>query len=494
MQPELSSQICSLHQVLFETRQKLEFLNQIYKLRASLIEELLHPQFSKRSCSSEKQTKTNFSSDSTTWTREGIPHPLSTESLSESVPPLPPLPANEPAVAANGAFDFTQLDLLIQKAKKVRNVEEPKKMKKEDSDRKNQKECCSKEKISEPSSGVSKSDRTKQPLVKPRIQPALSAATPKSTYQSSYSRRPFLLQKRRGVKIQSYSLPSIHFEERDTADMDPLPTGVPPRKQFHEDTQHNSAPNDTTSKLARPPHITDNKEVSLSFPPPYAPPALPSELAGALRDLKRAQLELARLLRTDHTKLLSPGRELINQFDTLHRGEETAEDRLQFAYKLHSKIEAGSMPSEVKSFFLSSLQPHMTASADASRAFVYPCFHCTEVSACSTDGIQVARSYLLRELKLCSLLSHCYPGSLLSGSSLMNRERLPCVDLDQFLQLQLLIIDVFSLSVKKDVLAVCMKAVPTLELDRAEDRQALKIIVNMLDSSNIISFYLATDK
>ena len=492
MQPELSSELRSLYQVLFETRQKLEFLNQIYKLRASLIDELLHPQFSSSTCP-DKQTTTN----STSLMREGNPQSLPAESLAKSVPSLPD---NEPVAAVHDAFDFTQLDLLIQKAKKVRNVEEPQKLKKEDNNKNNNKECGNKNTSYKPSSAVSKCDRAKQPVAKPRVHSSLSAATPKSTYQSSYSSRPFLQQRCRGVKTHSSSLPHVRVEGRHTADaagQELLQARVAPREQLDplrlsEDAQYSSPSNDTAPKLAT--NRTDDKQV-LSFPPAYAPPDLPPELAAALRDLRRAQVELATLLRTDHTKLLSPGKQLINEFDSLHRGEETAEDRLQYARRLYCEIEAGPIPAEVKSFFLDSLHPHTTASTEPSTytGFVYPCFHCTDPSACSVDGIQVPRSYLLREPNLCSLLSHCYPGSLLSCSSLVNSERLQCGDLHQFLELQLLVIDVFSLSVKRDVLATCMKAVPALDPARAEDRLALKVIVNMLDSSKLISFFRFTD-
>ena len=492
MQPELSSEICDLYQVLFETRQKLEFLNQIYKLRASLIDELLHPQFSTSTCSTDEPAATKLASNSTSLMREEKPQPPKTESLTKSVPSIPEA---EQESTAHGAFDFTQLDLLILKAKKVRNVEKPQKIKKEDSNQNNKKECAKIDEAYKPSSVVSKSDRIKQTVMKPRIQSSLSAATPKSTYQSSYSKRPFLQQKRRGVKTQSCSLPPIRFEERHTADpsiQELFQTRVVPKEQLRlsEDmhTQHNSIPNDAAPKL--PTNRTENRDVPLSFPPPYSPPPLPPELAEALRDLKRAQVELATFLRTDHTKLLSPGRDLINEFDSAHRGDETAADRLQYACKLYREIETGAIPSDVKSFFLDSLQPHISASTGpSSTGFVYPCLHCSDPSTCSTEGIQIPRSFLLRELNLCSLLSHCYPGSLLSRSRLINRERLQCVDLNQFLELQLLTIDVFSLSVKKDVLATCMKVVPALDLEQREDRQVLRIIVSMLDSSKLVSFF-----
>ncbi|KAI6650738.1 hypothetical protein LOD99_7789 [Oopsacas minuta] len=489
MQPELSSEICELYQVLFETRQKLEFLNQIYKLRASLIDELLHPQYSTSTRSSHKNVSKSAKSASSTVTPEYTPDPIGLESI--HISNIGDIDKEDTDVTPEKPYDFTQLDLLLQKSKNVRNDEIPQKHKK--ALRENKPNIPRKEESSKSSVINTKSDKLKQTCEKLRVQSSKTRNVPKSTYQASYSKKPFLQHKHKEMKSQICSLPQIEYSPTPSRELSQYNVEY---KQQHKqpnirENEHlNSTTHEPTLKL--PTLRPAVKGMPLTFSPPYQLPSLPSEFVEALRDLKSAQIELARLLKNDQTKIFAPGKDFIRKFEELYRGDETPRDRQLYACNLYKEIEDGSIPADIKSFFLNSLQSNI-ASEESNKnrhtGFIYPCIHCSDVKRCSVEGIKMPKLILLKELNLCSLLSECYPGSLLSKSSLITRDRLQCKDLNQVLELQLLIIDVFSLSVKKDILSACMKVVPSLDLDKTEDRQALRVIAQILDSSNITSFY-----
>ena len=472
MQPELRGEVCELYQVISKTRRKLEFLNQIYKLRASLLEDLLHPQCN---ISTSKAAK---SADITTpapvlhrdTTDSGI-HDVITVSSSVEVD------KGETAVTTENNYDFTKLDLLIQKSKQVRTDEKPRKPEKNIT----KKDSVKKEESANSTAVLSKSEKLKQTADRLRINSNKNRTVHKSTYQASYSKRPLLLHKNKRTPV----LPPVLPNERQATDT--------PRGSLHsttDATQQHKNTGDNESAVYAVTAVRSTKDVPLTFPPPYQLPSLPSDYVEALRDLKRAQIELARLLKSNQSKIFSPGKDFIRKFEELYRGEETPKDRAVYACSMYREIEGGSIPTDIKSFFLDSLLPHTPDNTPGkSTEFLYPCLHCADTSKYSTEGIQVPRLFLLRELNLCSLLSQCYPRSHLSQSRLVTRDRLQCTHLNQMLELQLLIIDVFSLSVKKDILSTCMKVVPCLKLQNTEGRQVLRIILQILDSSKLISFF-----
>ena len=478
MQPELRGEICELYQVISETRHKLEFLNQTYKLRASLLEDLLHPQ-----CSST--AKPAKSAENSLPTHEL--HKYTTESVScdeITVSSGVKVDKEETAVTTDNNYDFTQLELLIQKSKQVRTDEKPLKP------RKNivKQDTVRKEESTNSPAVLSKTEKLKQTTDKLRINSSKNRTVQRSTYQASYSKRPPLLHKSKRAPVLPLILP-------DEMQATPTPHGllhsIADTTQLHKHTGENECAVSTTQESVHTvTTVRPTKNVPLTFPPPYQLPSLPSDYVEALRDLKRAQIELARLLKSDQSKIFSPGRDFIRKFEELYRGAETPKDRAVYACSLYREIEEGSIPTDVKCFFLDSLLPHIPSSTPSKdTGFVYPCIHCADTSRYSTEGIKVPRLFLLRELNLCSLLSQCYRRSHLSQSRLMTRDRLQCTHLNQLLELQLLVIDVFSLSVKKDILSTCMKVVPCLKLQNTEGRQILRIILQILDSSNLISFF-----
>ena len=479
MQPELRVEICELYQVISETRHKLEFLNQIYKLRASLLKELLHPQ---SSTSISRAAKSADNTVPTPVSHKYTPEPVSCDviTVSSSVE----VDKEETAVTTENNYDFSQLDLLIQKSKQVRTDEKPQKPK-----NMIKKDSVMKEGSAKSPAVLSKSEKLKQTTDKLRISSIKNRTVLKSTYQASYSKRPPLLHKNKGAPV----LPPILPDERQAVST--LSRGLLHSRtdatQQHKHSGDNEYDVITTQEPAhRVTSVRSTKDVPLTFPPPYQLPSLPSDYAEALRDLKRAQIELAQLLKSDQSKIFSPGKDFIRKFEELYRGEETRNDRAVYACSLYREIERESIPTDIKCFFLDSLLPHIpTDTPSKNTGFVYPCIHCTDMSRYSTEGIKVPRLFLLRELNLCSLLSQCYPRSHLSQSRLITRDRLQCTHLNQLKELQLLVIDVFSLSVKKDILSTCIKVVPCLKLQNREGRQVLRIILQILDSSKLISFY-----
>ena len=483
MQPEVTNELTNLYKVLFETRQKLEFLNQVYKLKGSLIEELLHPQYSVQKCKPINHMNSRSASCLENDTRE-LPDE-SNNLKDESNKYLPRVDESEQETTNEAPFDFSQLDSLLQKAKMVRNVEKSDKKKNASMPHTNgNREILTGKSPVE----ASKSNKVKQTNYKPRTISVKSNATPKSTYQSSYSKKPFLQP--RALKRDSHSLPPIRTDGRE------LKAGSTEELSLRMSSSQ-SKPNSLitlpSSKARIVPPENARFDSSFTFPPPFQPPTLPPQFIDALTDLKRAQIELARLLKSDHTKIFSPGKEFMLQFEKLYRRDETPRDRQGYATHLYKEIEEGNFSTNMKTFFLDSVRQHLIPEkqpADTKNFhFSYPCPHCLDPKKASVEGIKVPKFYLLKHFNLCSLLSQCYPHSPLSESGLTRGGRLQCEHVDQLVQLHHLIIDVCSLSIKKEVLATCMKVVPQLDLDQRGDRQALRIIVQILDSSKLISFF-----